>query len=154
MNSVSCFERLDHHTDILALRQHRTIPWWPSRSFLSVSAWSTLGTALGTTIRCPCTSTPFPSVISPWASQYALTDWSSSLLSGHPSQQYLRIFWHTGIGSWDWAFLYVSSHWLLARKRETAAIPQNSAKSCRAMLSAHESVSAVYSSLLGTCVIS
>ena len=153
-NSVSCFESPGHHTDIFALRRHRTIPWCPSCSFLSVSVWR----SLGTTIRCPCMSRPFPTVSSLRASQNALANGSISLLSGHSSRQYLRISWH--VGSSDWACLYVSRRWLLAGRFEMAAVTQSSAKSCRAMLSAClgrgalESVSTVYSSLPGTCRIS
>ena len=148
-----CLESPDHHTDVLALRRHHTSPWCPEWSFLSVSCWR----ASGTMILFPLSSRPSPIVISPRNSQYALEAVSVFCFSGHPSRQYLRRVTQTG--SSDWVVLYFSSLVLLAGKWSMALSMQSSASSCWSVLSADvcsvrgalESVSAVYSSLPGTC---
>ena len=89
---VSCFERPAHHTEILTLVQYLTMPWRPSCSFWSTSAWS----ALGTRILWLYISSPSPFVKSPHASQYNLSDELIWFLLGHPSRQYSSTCWYVG----------------------------------------------------------
>ena len=139
----------------LALSRHHTIPWWPMCNYISVSFWRDLGT----TMQCPRISSPSASVSSPWMSQYALTDGSTSWVFGHPLRQYWRTRRHCV--SSCCAFLYSCNHLLLAGRWETAAIIASSVNSKLSLMldevsgrGALESVSAVYISFPGTCLIS